>query len=230
MKPFKVIRLPRALREQEATVILDELDRGCSELLELEEYSAALILPESLKVGIKALLWLDDLKDRFGLKKKKFCIITSDKKQLEAIELSHPDQSLSCFTSIEELCKKLNVDVQDDFSDIRIDGIPQGAEEEKKEIGPVMVSAGPLTEIEKTEDILSKGPLIDGGESTLSVSGAVPEQIIRTVGERVETTGEYCCCSCGNHRMWMKGDTFSVCEQDFCPQRDEGWQLTFILF
>jgi hypothetical protein len=212
---------------------MDELDRGCSQLLESEDYSAALILPDSLKIGLKVLCWLDDLRDRFAEKKLNLCIICNKEEQLEAIDLSHPDQTLPCFKDITELSDKLNVPVENDFSDVEIDKILKEIDETKKEPGTDNLSSVPAENEETTNKALepfSSSESVNSIESILPVPGTVQEQIIKISGEKVETAGEYRCLSCGHTRMWMKGDTFSFCVQECCAQKDKGWQLTFILF
>jgi len=67
-------------------------------------------------------------------------------------------------------------------------------------------------------------------ESILPIPGTIQDQIIKTAGEKVETTGEYRCLSCHENRMWLKGDTFASCSNDICVQKNKGWQLTFVLF
>jgi hypothetical protein len=156
--PYRVLSFPETSSSEETAVLLADLDQLGSSAGEVG-MSVALVFEEQTRINTKVLTWIDSWKKRLSEKELDFCIVAKNPDQQESIELSHPDQTLFCFSSIEEL-KKLRKAEMEGESETSI----PGKAEEPEEMPPAVKRGKSL--------LYSPGEMVEAtGEYTCSSCG-----------------------------------------------------------
>jgi hypothetical protein len=153
--------------------------------------------------------WLEAWTREFRQTGKQLVVIPATADQFEALELSHPDQYLCYYSSLEQW-------------------------EEAFPVEPVKKTAtisGPEIAAPKAPEAPPASASVPGVEPAPSFSYEPSVSLLPVaVGATVEISGEYACLGCGRQRTWLKGDIMEPCDNVECLDTDKGWKISCDLF
>lgn len=143
---------------------------------------------------------------------KQLVVIPADSNQFEALELSHPEQYLSYYSSVEEWEAAYSA----------------RQSEEKALEQPHPASFQEPLRAAQQEPPPSSFPQV---ENVQIAEAQLLEQVVPVPpGAVVEISGEYACLGCGIQRTWLKGDCMEACDNIECLNPKAGWKLVCDLF
>jgi hypothetical protein len=199
--------------------IEDTFDRRLRRSINDKIRVAGLLLRNEQPASTELLDWLETWTMAFREAGGRLIVIPATADQFEALDLSHPAQLLSYFSSLDEW--EAAYPVQQQVQEMVTTPQP---------IVPVIaVRAQEAPRIEQS---------VSRPESSVSQPEAAsvlePEILpvfpVVEVGSMVEISGEYACEGCGMQRTWLKGDCIEACENVECLNSKAGWKLLCDLF
>lgn len=204
-----------SLSEEEAKNgrIEDTFDRRLRRSINDKIRVAGLMLRKEQQASTELLDWLEAWTREFREAGSRLIVIPATADQFEALDLSHPAQSLSYFSSFDEWEAAYPAQQQ-----------CQEKVTAPQPIAPVI----PARVQEAPRTVLS----VSQPEEAAPVSE--PETLmvfpVVEVGRLVEISGEYACEGCGMQRTWLKGDCIEACDNVECLDSRAGWKLLCDLF
>jgi hypothetical protein len=217
----------------------------------------AVFLRPEMGACIGLIDWLANWQKEFSQNRRRMIIVTSDTRQLQYIELSHPDQNLTFVTSIEELLRKYPW-----FSSTAAEVAERKKPGEPGQEKPSSPPPVPAPQPALSEPLPESAPRTVSGaagpqpapqpapvapsaprtEAPPPLPAAPPPQPAAPpvsppeapakvmAGQVVQLSGEYACFGCQATRMYAKGDTAVACPNPECTGQQSGWKLVFELF
>jgi hypothetical protein len=243
------------MQQQLITVADDEIQEGrVVETLELrlkkwlhgQAAVVGLVLRPEQEANIELLDWLESWTAKYGENSKQLIAIAGTPDQFEALELSHPEQGLSYFSSVDEWAAFY----PEGSEQIDTPALPPAApmvqqQAAPPEAAPAAPMPAPVAPLPQQKPVPAVEPPAHEPQQRTADRGAfdtVPEmpalapleapQFFPTVevGGVVEISGEYECLGCGANRTWLKGDVIEACENVECLKPKTGWKLSCDLF
>lgn len=187
-------------------------DRRLQRCLNEKIRIVGLRLREEQEASNGLLDWLEAWTREFREARCHLIVIPSSAGQFEALELSHPEQMLSYFSSLDEW----------------------GAAYPEKPEHPVPPTAShhavPLTPAQQAHEVSDPAPQPAAAAEAFEQREPPATLPALAVGMIVEISGEYACAGCGAQRTWLKGDSIEGCDNVECLEPDAGWKLICDLF
>jgi hypothetical protein len=203
-----------SLSDEEAknSQIEDLFDRRLRRSINDHIRIVGIMLRKEQPASSELLDWLEAWTREFSEAGSRLIVVPATADQFEALDLSHPTQMLSYFSSIDEweAVYPTQQQVQENAATPLpvIPVIPVAAQQSPQ-------AAQPVSQPETAPD-LEPEPL--------------PDLPMVEVGAIVEISGEYACNGCGMQRTWLKGDCIEACDNVECLDSKAGWKLLCDLF
>ncbi|MBN2038023.1 MAG: hypothetical protein JW768_14880 [Chitinispirillaceae bacterium] len=192
--------------------IFDKFERRLKRYLDDTCPMAGLFLRPEQEATTELLDWLELWTREYREAGKRLFIIPGTTRQFEALELSHPEQYLSYYSSLDDW------EAAFPLEPVKEPAVQEPAPPEKP--APVREAEGACAAAPaQAPEIMSSLPF-------------EPPSFFPTVetGNVVEISGEYECLGCGVQRTWLKGDVIERCDNVECLNPDAGWKLSCDLF
>jgi hypothetical protein len=204
-----------SLSEEEAKNgrIEDMFDRRLRRSINDNIRVTGLLLRKEQQASTELLDWLEAWTREFREAGSRLIVIPATADQFEALDLSHPAQLLSYFSSFDEW---------------------EAAYPTQQQVQEKVATPQPIAPVISTgvQEAQQTAPSVEQPEEAAPVSG--PETFMDfptvEVGRMVEISGEYACEGCGMQRTWLKGDCIEACDNVECLDAQAGWKLLCDLF
>jgi hypothetical protein len=222
--PYEIIEITN--EELENTPVLEAIDARLKAALSTPARIVPLKLRPEMDDCSMGLEWLEQWSRHFMQAGKTLVTIPATRYQHQCLEISHPDQNLRYVESVDELEKA--------YPELVEPVAPPAVPESTAESGAVEQQRGIVPPPQSASPSLTPPPPVQGYAGTHDTGGAefetptpYEEMMPGTISE---VSGEYACKSCGNHRMWLKGDLVTACTEMECLDPERGWKLSCDLF
>jgi hypothetical protein len=204
-----------SLSEEEAKngLIEDTFDRRLRRSINDNIRVAGLFLRKEQPASTELLDWLEAWTREFREAGSRLIVIPATADQFEALDLSHPAQLLSYFSSFDEW---------------------EAAYPAQEQVKETVTTSQPIAPVipAREQEAPQIAPSVSQPEKAVPVTG--PETFMDfpavEVGRMVEISGEYACEGCGMQRTWLKGDCIEACDNVECLDSQAGWKLLCDLF
>jgi hypothetical protein len=204
-----------SLSEEEAKngLIEDTFDRRLRRSINDNIRVAGLFLRKEQPASTELLDWLEAWTREFREAGSRLIVIPATADQFEALDLSHPAQLLSYFSSFDEW---------------------EAAYPAQQQVQETVTTSQPIAPVipAREQEAPQIAPSVFQPEKAAPVTG--PETFMDfpavEVGRMVEISGEYACEGCGMQRTWLKGDCIEACDNVECLDSKAGWKLLCDLF
>jgi hypothetical protein len=204
-----------SLSEEEAKngLIEDTFDRRLRRSINDNIRVAGLFLRKEQPASTELLDWLEAWTREFREAGSRLIVIPATADQFEALDLSHPAQLLSYFSSFDEW---------------------EAAYPAQEQVKETVTTSQPIAPVipAREQEAPQIAPSVFQTEKAAPVTG--PETFMDfpavEVGRMVEISGEYACEGCGMQRTWLKGDCIEACDNVECLDSQAGWKLLCDLF
>ena len=204
-----------SLSEEEAKNgrIEDMFDRRLRRSINDTIRVTGLLLRKEQQASTELLDWLEAWTREFREAGCRLIVIPATADQFEALDLSHPAQLLSYFSSFDEW---------------------EAAYPAQQQVQEKAATPQPIAPVipARAQEARQTAPSFERPEEAAPVSE--PETVMNfptvEVGRMVEISGEYACEGCGMQRTWLKGDCIEACDNVECLDTQAGWKLLCDLF
>ncbi|MBN1131338.1 MAG: hypothetical protein JXA71_20295 [Chitinispirillaceae bacterium] len=190
--------------------VVDAFERRLRRSLNDKTRFTGVLLRAEQRASSALLNWLELWTREFEAAGQGLIVIPVTREQFEALEISHPDQRLVYYSSVEEWNTAFPV-----TSETAPTPAPVLAEPPPVAVVTAPAAPEPAPPAPAVEKIFME-PLVDQPEIAIGVT--------------VEISGEYACTGCGMLRTWLKGDVLEPCDNVECMNCGKGWKLSCDLF